>query len=58
MLAKRLEEVPPSSGFLQHLLDLGEAFWQFAQDYTSYYKPMFGGLLPSSSRMQKVCRER
>ncbi|KWX72051.1 transcriptional regulator [Paenibacillus jilunlii] len=43
LLAQRFEEVPPSSDLLQHLLDLGEAFWQFGQDYTSYYKLMFGG---------------
>ncbi|WP_313771493.1 TetR/AcrR family transcriptional regulator [Paenibacillus sp. FSL L8-0435] len=56
LLAKRLEEVPPSSDFLQHLLDLGEAFWQFAQDYSSYYKLMFGGAFaefkPDAESMQ------
>nr|WP_232231514.1 TetR/AcrR family transcriptional regulator [Paenibacillus sp. HW567] len=43
LLAERFEEVQPSSDLLRHLLDLGEAFWQFGQDYTSYYKLMFGG---------------
>ncbi|RPK23260.1 MULTISPECIES: TetR/AcrR family transcriptional regulator [Paenibacillus] len=56
LLAKCLEEVPPSSDFLQHLLDLGEAFWQFAQNYTSYYKLMFGGAFaefkPDAESMQ------
>ncbi|MCP1422938.1 AcrR family transcriptional regulator [Paenibacillus xylanexedens] len=56
LLAKCLDEVPPSSDFLQHLLDLGEAFWQFAQDYTSYYKLMFGGAFaefkPDAESMQ------
>lgn len=56
LLAKRFDEVPPSSDLMQHLLDLGEAFWQFAQDYTSYYKLMFGGAFaefkPDAESMQ------
>ncbi|MFE6077918.1 TetR/AcrR family transcriptional regulator [Paenibacillus sp. NPDC057886] len=56
LLARRFEEVPLSSDLLQHLLDLGEAFWQFAQDYTSYYKLMFGGAFaefkPDAESMQ------
>ncbi|WP_411830793.1 TetR/AcrR family transcriptional regulator [Paenibacillus graminis] len=56
LLAQRFEEVPPSSDLLQHLLDLGEAFWQFGQDYTSYYKLMFGGAFaefkPDAESMQ------
>lgn len=57
LLAQRFEEVLTSSDLLQHLLDLGEAFWQFGQEHSSYYKLMFGGALPSSSRMRRVCRE-
>ncbi|WP_440112497.1 TetR/AcrR family transcriptional regulator [Paenibacillus sp. QZ-Y1] len=56
LLARSFEEVPPSSDLLQHLLDLGEAFWQFAQDYSSYYKLMFGGAFaefkPDAESMQ------
>ncbi|WP_200905893.1 TetR/AcrR family transcriptional regulator [Paenibacillus sp. IHB B 3415] len=56
LLAQRFEEVPPSSDLLQHLLDLGEAFWQFGQDYASYYKLMFGGAFaefkPDAESMQ------
>ncbi|WP_174479841.1 TetR/AcrR family transcriptional regulator [Paenibacillus borealis] len=56
LLARRFEEVPPSSDLLQHLLDLGEAFWQFGQDNTSYYKLMFGGAFaefkPDAESMQ------
>ncbi|MFC9711936.1 TetR/AcrR family transcriptional regulator [Paenibacillus sp. NPDC056933] len=56
LLARRFEEVPLSSDLLQHLLDLGEAFWQFGQDYTSYYKLMFGGAFaefkPDAESMQ------
>ncbi|CQR58956.1 TetR/AcrR family transcriptional regulator [Paenibacillus riograndensis] len=56
LLAQRFEEVPPSSDPLQHLLDLGEAFWQFGQEYTSYYKLMFGGAFaefkPDAESMQ------
>ncbi|MFX3645917.1 MAG: TetR/AcrR family transcriptional regulator [Paenibacillus sp.] len=56
LLARSFEEVPPSSDLLQQLLDLGEAFWQFAQDYSSYYKLMFGGAFaefkPDAESMQ------
>jgi AcrR family transcriptional regulator len=56
LLAQRFEEVSPSSDPLQHLLDLGEAFWQFGQDHTSYYKLMFGGAFaefkPDAESMQ------
>ncbi|MFD2881585.1 TetR/AcrR family transcriptional regulator [Paenibacillus rhizoplanae] len=54
LLAQRFEEVPPSPDLLRHLLDLGEAFWQFGQDYTSYYKLMFGGAF---CRVQAGCGE-
>ncbi|WP_340026418.1 TetR/AcrR family transcriptional regulator [Paenibacillus sp. FSL K6-1096] len=56
LLARRFEEVPPSADLRQHLLDLGEAFWQFGQDYSSYYKLMFGGAFaefkPDAESMQ------
>ncbi|WP_405105315.1 TetR/AcrR family transcriptional regulator [Paenibacillus sp. FSL K6-1217] len=56
LLARRFEEVPPSADLRQHLLELGEAFWQFGQDNTSYYKLMFGGAFaefkPDAESMQ------
>ncbi|MEK4849208.1 TetR/AcrR family transcriptional regulator [Paenibacillus sp. FSL H7-0756] len=56
LLALRFEEVPPSADLRQHLLELGEAFWQFGQDYSSYYKLMFGGAFaefkPDAESMQ------
>lgn len=56
LLAQRFEEVPVSSDLLHHLLDLGEAFWQFGQEHSSYYKLMFGGAFaefkPDAESMQ------
>ncbi|USB35163.1 TetR/AcrR family transcriptional regulator [Paenibacillus sp. YPG26] len=43
LLANELEKTPQAADPAQHLLNLGEAFWQFGQRYSSYYKLMFGG---------------
>ncbi|WP_409177709.1 TetR/AcrR family transcriptional regulator [Brevibacillus fortis] len=43
LLTNQLEGAPQAADPSQQLLNLGEAFWQFGQRYTSYYKLMFGG---------------
>ncbi|WP_261302862.1 TetR/AcrR family transcriptional regulator [Paenibacillus andongensis] len=43
LLANVFEGAPKTANPTQHLLNLGEAFWQFGQHYSSYYKLMFGG---------------
>ncbi len=43
LLANELEGTPQAADPAQHLQNLGEAFWQFGQRYSSYYKLMFGG---------------
>ncbi|NGM83125.1 TetR/AcrR family transcriptional regulator [Paenibacillus sp. 7124] len=43
LLAGELERTPRADNPKQQLLNLGEAFWQFGQRYSSYYKLMFGG---------------
>ncbi|KRF43977.1 TetR/AcrR family transcriptional regulator [Paenibacillus sp. Soil787] len=43
LLANEFEGTPQAADPAQHLLNLGEAFWQFGQRYSSYYKLMFGG---------------
>ena len=43
LLANEFEGTPQAANPVQHLLNLGEAFWQFGQRYSSYYKLMFGG---------------
>nr|WP_246021824.1 TetR/AcrR family transcriptional regulator [Paenibacillus zeisoli] len=43
LLANEFEKTPQASDPVQHLLNLGEAFWQFGQRYSGYYKLMFGG---------------
>ncbi|OXM84337.1 TetR/AcrR family transcriptional regulator [Paenibacillus rigui] len=43
ILANELEGAPKSADPVQQFLNLGEAFWQFGQRYSSYYKLMFGG---------------
>ncbi|NOU65607.1 TetR family transcriptional regulator [Paenibacillus sp. LMG 31461] len=42
-LANKFEGTPQTNDPVQHLLNLGEAFWQFGQHYSGYYKLMFGG---------------
>ncbi|MNH93167.1 Bacterial regulatory protein, tetR family [compost metagenome] len=43
LLASEFEGTPQTDDPVQHLLNLGEAFWQFGQRYSGYYKLMFGG---------------
>lgn len=43
LLANEFEGTPQAADPAQHLRNLGEAFWQFGQRYSSYYKLMFGG---------------
>ncbi|MDF9761101.1 AcrR family transcriptional regulator [Peribacillus simplex] len=43
LLANEFEGTPQAADPAQHLQNLGEAFWQFSQCYSSYYKLMFGG---------------
>jgi AcrR family transcriptional regulator len=43
LLANEFEGTPQAADPAQHLLNLGETFWQFGQRYSSYYKLMFGG---------------
>ncbi|NOU85555.1 TetR family transcriptional regulator [Paenibacillus sp. LMG 31460] len=43
LLANEFERTPQAADPAQHLLNLGETFWQFGQRYSSYYKLMFGG---------------
>lgn len=43
LLANEFEGTPQAADPAQHLQNLGEAFWQFSQRYSSYYKLMFGG---------------
>lgn len=43
LLANEFEGTPQTNDPVQYLLNLGEAFWQFGQHYSGYYKLMFGG---------------
>lgn len=43
LLANEFEGTPQAADPVQHLINLGEAFWQFGQRYSGYYKLMFGG---------------
>ncbi|MDF2661429.1 MAG: Bacterial regulatory protein tetR family [Paenibacillus sp.] len=43
ILANEFENTPQTANPAQHLLNLGETFWEFGQRYSSYYKLMFGG---------------
>ncbi len=43
IMAREFEATPALADPREHLLALGETYWQFAQRYTSYYKLMFGG---------------
>ncbi|WP_409345382.1 TetR/AcrR family transcriptional regulator [Paenibacillus sp. MBLB4367] len=43
LLASEFERTPHAADPVQHFLNLGEAYWQFGQRYSSYYKLMFGG---------------
>lgn len=43
IMAREFEAAPVLADPREHLLALGETYWQFGQRYTSYYKLMFGG---------------
>lgn len=43
ILANELEGTSRADNPVQHLLNIGEAFWEFGQRYSGYYKLMFGG---------------
>ncbi|WP_281885065.1 TetR/AcrR family transcriptional regulator [Paenibacillus sp. YYML68] len=43
LLAKNFESVIRQENLEQYVRELGEAYWVFGQNYTSYYKLMFGG---------------
>ncbi|MCR8657496.1 TetR/AcrR family transcriptional regulator [Paenibacillus endoradicis] len=43
LLAASFQAVPQQADLKQYLLDLGQAYWDFSRDYTSYYMVMFGG---------------
>jgi AcrR family transcriptional regulator len=43
LLANEFETTPQAADPVQHMMNLGETFWQFGQRYSSYYKLMFGG---------------
>jgi AcrR family transcriptional regulator len=43
LLANELGGTPQAADPAQHLLNIGETYWQFGQRYSSYYKLMFGG---------------
>lgn len=43
LLAKNFESVIRQENLEQYIRELGEAYWDFGQNYTSYYKLMFGG---------------
>ncbi|MNS36140.1 Bacterial regulatory protein, tetR family [compost metagenome] len=43
LLANEFESTPQDADPAQHFLNLCEAYWQFGQRYSSYYKLMFGG---------------
>ncbi|WP_025027807.1 TetR/AcrR family transcriptional regulator [Caldalkalibacillus mannanilyticus] len=43
ILAKNFESVVRQENIEQNLRELCEAYWDFGQNYTNYYKLMFGG---------------
>lgn len=43
LLAASFQAVPAQADLKQYLLDLGQAYWDFSRNYTSYYMVMFGG---------------
>jgi AcrR family transcriptional regulator len=43
LLADTFRAVPEQAELKQYLLELGQAYWRFSKDYTSYYMVMFGG---------------
>lgn len=43
LLAASFKAVPEQVDYKLHLYELGQAYWDFSQKYTSYYMVMFGG---------------
>ena len=43
LLAAEFQAVPKQQDLKLYLYDLGQAYWEFSQKYTSYYRVMFGG---------------
>lgn len=43
LLANSFQSVPVQADLKQYLIDLGQAYWNFSKEYTSYYMVMFGG---------------
>lgn len=43
LLADAFRAVPVQADLKSYLLDLGQAYWHFSKDHTSYYMVMFGG---------------
>ncbi|AIQ53104.1 TetR/AcrR family transcriptional regulator [Paenibacillus sp. FSL R7-0331] len=43
LLADAFQAVPMQADLKQYLLNLGQAYWNFSKEYTSYYMVMFGG---------------
>lgn len=45
LLAQAFAEVPKQENPQQNLRELGNAYWSFGLNYSSYYKMMFGGAI-------------
>jgi AcrR family transcriptional regulator len=43
LLAVAFKAVPEKADLKLYLIDLGQAYWDFSRNYTSYYMVMFGG---------------
>ncbi|MNO41727.1 Bacterial regulatory protein, tetR family [compost metagenome] len=43
LLAAAFQAVPKQDDLNLYLQDLGQAYWEFSRNYTSYYMVMFGG---------------
>ncbi|WP_172252427.1 TetR/AcrR family transcriptional regulator [Saccharibacillus deserti] len=43
LLAAEFQAVPEQPDLKRYLYGLGQAYWDFSQKYTSYYRVMFGG---------------
>lgn len=43
LLAEAFRAVPVQTDLKPYLLDLGQAYWNFSKEHTSYYRVMFGG---------------
>lgn len=43
LLAQSFDSIPEQPDLQQYLMEIGQAYWTFAQVYPSYYKLMYGG---------------